>query len=75
MEVTALTHLKVKVDPLEVINKLLGPYYTKEDGSYRLLMKSDLNNHSDDIIDASESKVNYYYGLELVKNYLESNKS
>ena len=74
MEITASTHLKVKIDPLEVIEKLLGPYWIKEDRGYLILMKSDLNNHIDIIVDTSDNEINYYYGLQLVKDYLKNQK-
>lgn len=75
MEITASTHLKVKIDPLEVIEKLLGPYWIKEDEDYLILMRTDLNEHLRDIVvNASDDKIKYYYGLQLVKEYLKNQK-
>lgn len=71
MKIYGTQIVEVVIDPINVINKLLGDIYTTSDGR---LMSGDGSRHDIEMSYCSVEEFVYYRSLEKVKEYLSKNK-
>lgn len=72
MKIHGIQTVEVVIDPINVINQLLGDMYTTSDGK---LMKGDGNRFDTEISNCSGEEFVYYRSLENVKDYLKKQKN
>ena len=72
MKVHGTQTVEVVIDPINVINQLLGDMYTTSDGK---LMKGDGSKYDTELSYCSAEEFVYYRSLEKVKDYLIKQKN
>jgi hypothetical protein len=71
MKIHGTQSVEVVIDPIQVIDKLLGDIYTTTDGK---LMSGDGSRYDTEMSCSSMEELEYYQSLEKVKDYLKKQK-
>lgn len=71
MKIHGTQSVEVVINPIQVIDKLLGDIYTTSDGK---VMSGDGSRYDIEVSNMTTEDLQYYQSLEKVKDYLKKHK-